>query len=97
MSLSRQILGLVAICAVVVFLAVLGLVFAFATRLEFDIDGLFLLLTCLVIGGVFLLQLISLAKQEGWLDRGVPWLRKRASGEASASNPAPPSAEETKK
>ncbi|HEX2711594.1 MAG TPA: hypothetical protein VHM88_05135, partial [Candidatus Acidoferrales bacterium] len=78
MSMIRGILGLAAICAVIVVLALVGLTWDFRTGLEFNIDGLLLLLVCLMMGGLFSLMLLLIAKDAGWL----AWLplsqRKRA-------------------
>jgi hypothetical protein len=83
MSLPRGILSLVAVCAILIVLALLGLVFDFTTLMEFhpSIDGLLLLSVCLMLGGIFSLMLFSLAKAEGWLDR-LPLVGKK--------QPAPP-------
>ncbi len=87
MSLMRGILGLIAICAVIVALALAGLAWDFLTGLEFDIDGLLLLLICLMMGGLFSLMLLLIAKQAGWLAR-LPFPRKKAAAEAEAAVPA---------
>ncbi len=92
MSLARGILGLVAVCAVVVVLSVAGLVWAFATDLAFSMDGLLLILICLSMGGIFALMLLWIAKDAGWLDR-LGFLRKKRATEAPANDPPkPPSA-----
>lgn len=59
----------VALFAVVmVILAVLGLIWDIASGLiGSGVDGVLLLLICLVIGGVFSLQLFLLARQNGLL------------------------------
>jgi len=79
---------LIAICAVVVLLAVAGLVWTFATGLEFNIDGLLMLAVCLMMGGVFSLMLLLLVKEAGWLPP-VPFPRKKAAtfSPASTANP----------
>jgi hypothetical protein len=91
MSVSRGILGLVAVCAVIVLLALAGLVLAFATQLEFSIDGLLLLAVCLMMGGIFSLMLLLLAKEAGWL-AWLPFPRKKPAAQAAAANPARPGA-----
>ncbi len=91
MSVPRDILVLVAICAVIVVLALAGLVGAFATRLEFNIDGLLLLVVCLMMGGIFTLMLLLLAKEAGWL-AWLPFPRKKAAAGAPAATPANPGA-----
>ncbi len=95
MSAQRAILGLVAVCAVVVLLAVAGLVAGFATRLEFNIDGLLLIAVCLMMGGIFSLMLFLIAKEYGWLDH-VPFLRKKRAVEATAGNPVDSASEQKK-
>ncbi len=92
MSMMRGILGLVAICAMIMLLALLGLIGDLWTRLEFDIDGLLLLLVCLMMGGLFSLMLFLIAKDAGWLARLPLPHRKHAAEPASAANPANPPA-----
>ena len=96
MSMMRGILGLVAICAMIVLLALVGLAWGFWTGLEFDIDGLLLLLVCLMMGGLFSLMLLLIAKDAGWLARLPLSHRKRAAEPASAANPANPPAKQGK-
>jgi hypothetical protein len=49
---------------VMVLLSVLGLIYDFASGLIMSgVDGILLLLVCLMIGGVFLLQLLYLAHE----------------------------------
>jgi hypothetical protein len=94
--MMRGILGLVAICAMIVLLALVGLAWDFRTRLVFDIDGLLLLFVCLMMGGLFLLMLLLIAKDAGWLAR-LPLLhRKRAAEPVPAANPANQLAKEGK-
>ena len=54
-------------CLIVVVLSVLGLAAAFFTHLVGSIDGLLMLMICLLMGGLFALMLYLLAKDEGWL------------------------------
>jgi predicted Na+-dependent transporter len=69
MSFSRPVLILIAICASLIVLSLLGLVFDFTTLMEFhpDIDGLLMLFVCLMMGGLFSLMLFRIAKGQGWL------------------------------
>jgi hypothetical protein len=69
MSLSRPLLSLVAICAVLILFSLIGLVFDFTTLMKFhiDLDGLLLLCVCLMLGGMFSLTLFLVAKDQGWL------------------------------
>jgi hypothetical protein len=71
MSLSRPVLTVIALCAIVIVLSLLGLVFDFTTLMEFhaDIDGLLMLFVCLMMGGLFSLMLFLIAKDQGWLPR----------------------------
>ncbi len=72
-----------AVCVLLILFAAAGLVCTFATGLEFNIDGLLLLMVCLMIGGLFTLMLLLMAKEMGWLTS------RKKSAEASA-NPAKP-------
>lgn len=69
MNLSRPVLTLLAVCAALILLSVLGIVFDFTTLMAFhpDLDGILLLFVCLIMGGLFSLMLFLLAKEEGWL------------------------------
>lgn len=93
MSVMRSLLGLAAICAIVVLLSLLGLAWAFVTGLQFNIDGMLLLSICLMMGGLFSLMLFLIAKETGWLVR-LPWPGKKAAAEAAApaTTPANPPA-----
>lgn len=86
MSARRAILGLVAVCAVIVVLSIVGFVADFATRLEFNIDGLLLLAVCLMMGGIFAVMLFLMAKDYGWLEP-LRFLRKKSAAGAPAGNP----------
>jgi len=55
------------ICLVLIMLSVVGVVSVFVTGLQRDIDGLLLILVCVLIGSIFSTMLFVLAKQEGWL------------------------------
>ena len=80
-----------AICLVVVLLSAAGLVWAIASGQLFTLDGLLLSLVCLLMGGVFSLQLRSLVKATGLL-KLPKFSRSKAPAEAAAN----PSAEEPK-
>ena len=67
MSALRGSLGLAAICLVIILVSVAGLFSDFATHLEFNIDGLLLILICVLMGGLFFLMLLLVAKEQGWL------------------------------
>ena len=66
MRLRNGIMELI-VCLVLVGLSVVGAVSAFVTGLRRDIDGLLLILVCVLIGSIFSTMLFVLAKQEGWL------------------------------
>jgi hypothetical protein len=55
------------VCLVLIGLSVVGVVSAFVTRLQGDIDGLLLILVCVLMGNLFSIMLIDLVKEEGWL------------------------------
>ena len=71
------------VCLVVIALSVVGAVSAFVTDLQRDIDGLLLILVCALMGGLFSITLLLLAKNHGWLPH-LSWsrLRKRVAVEA---------------
>jgi hypothetical protein len=72
----------VAYCAIMIVLALAGLVAAFLTRLVTSVDGLLLLMICLLMLGLFSLMLFLTAKDEGWLPTGH---KKQKSSAASPS------------
>ncbi len=92
MKKEHGILGLVAICLVIVVLSVSGLVSDVLTRLDLDLDGLLLIMVSLLMAGLFLLMLLIIAKEQGWLPAG----HKKESAAAAASGakaaPAPAAA-----
>ncbi len=96
MNLQRDILGLALICLTIVLLSLAGLAWAFATGLALTIDGLLLILICLMMGSTFSLMLLWLAKDAGWLARQPSRAKNPAAGAASAENPVNPSAGEGK-
>jgi hypothetical protein len=93
MSAPRAVLSLVVICAVIVLLSVLGLVWAVGAGLlypQIQLDGLLLIMVCLMMGGIFSLMLLRMAREYGWLPR---W---RSAVEAPAANPGNAAAEQKK-
>jgi hypothetical protein len=90
MKLFHGILGLAVLSAVLVALSLLGLVGDFVSGLmgpHITMDGLLLLLVCLMMGGLFTLMLLLIAKEAGWLG-WLPFLRKKPTAEGPAGNPA---------
>ena len=67
MPMRREGVGLVAICVIFLLLSLAGLAAAFLTRLVTNIDGLLLVAICLMMGGLFSLTLLGIAKEQGWL------------------------------
>ncbi len=96
MNLQRDILGLALICLTIVLLSLAGLAWAFVTALAFTIDGLLLILICLMMGSTFSLMLLRLAKDAGWLARQPSRAKNPAAGAAPAENPVNPSPREGK-
>src|SRR5690348_16182199 len=90
MTKTRGVLGLVGICLLIVVLSALGLASDFMTRLGLDLDGLLLILCSLLMGLLFLVALIMIAREEGWIPRRQ---KKEAAGapaaKAVAARPAP--------
>jgi hypothetical protein len=67
MSTQRGIWTLLGICLFVILLSVAGLASDFLTHLLSNIDGLLLFAVCALMGGLFSLMLVLMAKEEGWL------------------------------
>jgi hypothetical protein len=79
----EHVLGLVAICVIILILSFAGLASDFVTRLIGNIDGLLLFFICLMMLGLFSGMLLAMGKEEGWLP-------SRHHAEAgSASDPGP--------
>ncbi len=76
---KKGIVELLAMCAVLVALSLLGLFSDFVTRLFDSLDGLLLLAVCLMMAGVFSVMIFLYLKDAGWLPH-----RSRASGEGAA-------------
>ncbi len=91
MSPKGEMLVLAALCVVVVLCSLGGLVWFFVLGLSLGgVDPLMVLLICLMMGGVFSLQLYSLAKTAGWLESVKLFRRKAptaAPAESSAQDP----------
>jgi hypothetical protein len=85
MTKQQGVVGLLGMCAVVLVLSVAGLASDFVTHLVGNIDGLLLLMICLMMGGLFSLMLFQMAREESWL----PSLHKKQSAGSSAANPGP--------
>jgi len=70
---QREDLGLAVICLAVILSSIAGIVAALLTGLLPSLDGLLLVLVCLMMAAIFISPLLALAKQNGWL----PSLRKK--------------------
>lgn len=82
MTKEHGLLGLAGICVVTLVLCFAGLVAAAVTGLIGNIDGLLLIMICLMMVGLFVSPLYSIAKDEGWLASGA-----ESEEEASAETP----------
>src|ERR1700674_813478 len=89
MSTQNRILGAVIVCVTVIVLSVAGLASDFMTRLISSVDGLLLLMICLMMAGLFSLMIFVLAKEAGWL----PSRSRAPVAAASAAGSAPPPAQ----
>lgn len=69
MKVAHGILGLAVICLIVILLSFLGVIADFVTHITLNIDGLLLLATCLMMGGLFSLMLFLIARDQGWIPR----------------------------
>jgi hypothetical protein len=78
----RAVLTLLGICAFFILLAVAGLASDVLTRLLTSVDGLLLLMVCLLIAGLFFLMLFVLASEGGLLPS------RHKDGDSSASSKA---------
>ena len=67
MSEKKPTFELLAMCAVLIVLSVLGVVSAFVTRVFDSMDGLLLLAVCLMMAGIFALMSFWFLKDAGWL------------------------------
>src|SRR5579863_1908125 len=84
MTKTHGVLGLVGICLLVLVLSAAGLASDVITRLGLDLDGLLLILCSLLMGLLFLIMLLSIAIDQGW----IPARHKKESAAADAA-PAP--------
>ncbi len=64
---QREDLGLAVICLVVILFSIAGIAAALLTGLLPSLDGLLLVLVCLMMAAIFAPPLLALAKQNGWL------------------------------
>ncbi len=83
MTKKHGVLGLVGICFVIVVLSAAGLASDFLTRLDLDLDGLLLILSCLLMGLLFLIMLFVIAREQGWIPQ-----RHKKPAEPPAPKPA---------
>jgi len=88
MTKTHGVLGLVGICVLFVVLSAVGVASDFFTRLGLDLDGLLLILASLLMGLLFLMTLISIAMDQGW----IPRRHKTESAPPPAPRPAAPRA-----
>ncbi len=88
MTKTHGVLGLVGICVLIVVLSAAGLASDFITRLGLDLDGLLLILSSLLMGLLFLIMLVVIAKEQGWL----PQRHKKSAEPPAAAKPAAPRA-----
>jgi hypothetical protein len=72
MSTQNRILGSVLVCVTVIVLSVAGLASDFMSRLLSSVDGLLLLMICLLMAGLFSVMLLVLAKEAGLLGKKHP-------------------------
>jgi hypothetical protein len=76
---TGELFELLAMCLIIVLLAVAGLASDFLTHLLSSMDGLLLFMVCLLMGGVFSLLILLYANDAGWLPK-----RRRKSADAAA-------------
>lgn len=91
MESKREALALACICAVAVLLSLGGLASVFLTGMGLSLDAIFLVLVCLMMGGLFSLMLLLQLKSAGLLPP-LKWPRR----EKSAAVKAAPAKEEAK-
>lgn len=88
MTKKNGVLSLVGICLLVVVLSAAGVAADFIFHLGLDLDGLLLILCSLLMGALFLITLLVIAREQGW----IPQRHKKESAPASAPQPAAPRA-----
>jgi hypothetical protein len=91
MAISRDVLVLVAIAAAIILLSIIGLAAAFVMGLIGSLDGLLMIMVCLMMAGIFGGMLLLTAKEQGWLPaRRAKKEEKAAAKSAAAPAPAAP-------
>lgn len=88
MTTKHGVVALVGICLLIVVLSAAGLASDFLTHLDLDLDGLLLILCSLLMGLLFLIALVVIAKEQGW----IPQRHKKESAGTPAPKPAAPRA-----
>ncbi len=96
MKLVHGVVGLALICVVIIAVSVAGTVFDFTSHLGLDMDGILLLLTCLMMGGLFALMFLLIAREQGWLPSRKKEPTASPANPAAAKPPAEPVAGEGK-
>ena len=96
MKLVHGVVGLALICVVIIAVSVAGAVFDFTSHLGLDMDGILLLLTCLMMGGLFALMLLLITREQGWLPSRKKEPAASPANPAAAKPPAEPVAGEGK-
>jgi hypothetical protein len=91
MEPRKEALALAGICAIVVLFSLGGLVWIFFSGMGLSIDAIFLVLVCLMMGGLFSLMMLVQLKGAGLLPP-LKWPRREKSAAAEAS----PAKEEAK-
>jgi hypothetical protein len=72
MSGQENPIELLAICAVMLVLSILGVVGGFSPRLFGGLDGLLIIAICLMMALIFAILLFVLAKERGWIGKRGP-------------------------
>lgn len=85
MGPRKEALALAGICAVAVLLSLGGLVWVFVGGMGLSLDAIFLVLVCLMMGGLFSLMMLLQLKSAGLLPP-LKWPRRE---KASATEVAP--------
>ena len=88
MTKTHGVLSLVGICLLMLVLSAAGVASDFLTRLGLDLDGLLLILSSLLLGLLFLVMLLVIATEQGW----IPQRHKKESAPPPAPKPATPRA-----
>jgi len=88
MKILRESLGLALICLSLIAAAVWGIVEAFTTRIELNIDRILMVCVGLLIGGLFSLMLFVIAREQGWL----PTRHKQSESAATTASTETPRA-----